>query len=65
MSSEVRLRRCASQLHALGGYALYQFVREITAISSGTFDILERYARLDPVITNAYGVEPPSLWRIK
>jgi hypothetical protein len=64
-TSEIRLRRFASQLYDLGGYAFYQFVREITAASSGAFDTLERYARLDPALVHTYAVEPPPLWRVK
>jgi hypothetical protein len=57
---EIRLHRLASQVHDLGKYAFYQLARELVAASSGAFDI-----RLDPAIANAYGVEPPSLWRVK
>jgi hypothetical protein len=64
-SSEVRLRYLTAQLHDLGSYALYQFIRQVTAASSGALDLLETYARLDPAITNAYGVESPAAWRIK
>jgi hypothetical protein len=45
---EIRLHRLASQVHDLGKYAFYQLARELVAASSGAFDILETYARLDP-----------------
>ena len=64
-TSEIRLRCLTSLVHDLGKYAFYQLARELVAASSGAFDLLEIYARLDPAITNAYGVEPPTLWRIK
>ena len=62
---EIRLHRLASQLYDLGRYGLFQFVREVTAASSAAIDILETYARLDPAITNAYGVECPKVWRVR
>jgi len=63
--SEIRLRHLTSQLHDLGDYALYQFIRQVTAASSAAIDILETYARLDPALVHAYGVESPTLWRVK
>jgi len=62
---EIRLHRLASQLYDLGRYGLFQFVREVTAASSAAIDILETYARLDPALVHAYGVESPTLWRVK
>jgi hypothetical protein len=60
----IRVRRLAGLVHDLGPYALYQFSLEAIAKSSGVFDIMERYAKLDAAITNAYGVECP-LWPVK
>jgi len=57
---EIRLHRLASQVHDLGKYAFY----ELVAASSGAFDILETYARLDPAFVHAFGVEQ-NLWRVR
>jgi hypothetical protein len=61
---EVRLHRLASQVHDLGKYAFYQLARELVAASSGALDILETYARLDPALVRAFGVEQ-NLWRVR
>ena len=64
-SQEIRLRHLTSRLHDLGEYALYQFIRQVTAASSGALDILETYARLDPALVRAFGIECPNVWRVR
>jgi hypothetical protein len=49
----------------LGPYAGTKFAEELTSKSTAALDLLETYARLDPGITNAYGVMPPRIWTVK
>jgi hypothetical protein len=53
------------KLNGLGEYAGEQFALELARKSSVAVPLLERYAELDPAITNAFGTIPPKLWRVK
>jgi hypothetical protein len=53
------------KLNGLGEYAGEQFALELAAKSTVAIPLLETYAKLDPEITNAYGVIAPRIWLLK
>jgi hypothetical protein len=61
----IHVCRLWRKLNGLGEYAGEQFALELAAKSSIAVPLLETYAKLDPAITNAYGVTAPRIWRVK
>ncbi len=69
--AELRLKRLAEYLHALGPRPIFEFCRELAEAHDISADMqrrLERYARLDPAFVQALGGDhyaPPPIYKIQ